>query len=125
MSVDNAFNIPLGFDNWLANLVCFFVLVMLVVHIWKATRPVPSFEDQLKKLREHIEKTYATRAEMIEKTDAREKTAVSFREEMKEDIEKLTDKLSERSGEIFREVRATSAQVAHLEGRLFNQGHGK
>lgn len=119
------FSIPLGFDNWLLNLVCFCALVVMALHGWKLTRPEPTFADQLAKFRDHVHGTFATKAELIENTDMRERTAVEFRDEMREEMKEIKDKLSNRTGEIFEKIRENGEQLAHLEGRLFGKSGGR
>lgn len=119
--VAEEFSIPLGFDNWLLNLMAFAVMVGACVHIWRLTRPEPTFEEQLAKFRDHVHATFATKTELIDKFDAREETARQFRTELRTDFAHLDNKLSHRSKEIFDEVRTLIAQISHLEGRLFDK----
>lgn len=114
---------PQGFDQFLQCIAYASVTIAAVIHAIRSLQKHPSTEKQLAEFRDHAHQTFATKAELEEKIDAREETAVVFRNEMRDDIDALTTKLSARTGEIFTEIRSASAQIAHLEGRLFNRGH--
>ena len=127
--MNNDFNIPLGFDNWLLNLMCFAFIVAACVHVWKMTRPEPSFEEQLKKFSDLAHHTFATKEyvndsmdRVEEKIDERERRAIEFREELRIDIKELDKKLSERSGAIFDSLRSIGREVSNLDGRIARSG---
>jgi len=124
---------PAALGSWLecAFYVCGVIAAVAV--IWKMTRPEPSIEKQLDELRnsffaalkdhqKHCTDTFATRLELTEKIDHREETAVEFRKEMREDMKGLSDKLSERTSEIFNELRALGREISNVEGRLHRTG---